>query len=182
MRMLCAPDHLAELPQLCRPNRFPDILLDVPATDLWRHLRGPTLFHISGRQAAPLFVTVLLHGNEDTGWRAMQAVLRRHRGTMLHRSLLLFVGNIEAAKANVRTLPQQQDYNRTWPGTLHPDTPVAALMRRVVEIVRGTGPFASIDLHNNTGIPITLVSAALRRRICIWRDYLAGRSSILPGP
>ena len=147
--MLCALDHLAELPQL--PTRFPDILLDVPATDLWRHLRGPTLFHISGRQAAPLFVTVLLHGNEETGWRAMQAVLRRHRGTMLPRSLLLFVGNIEAAKANVRTLPQQQDYNRTWPGTQHPDTPVAALMSRVVEIVRGTGPFASIDLHNNTG-------------------------------
>ena len=151
MRTHCASDHLAELPQLCLPNRFPDILLDVPATELWRHLRGPTLFNISGRQTAPLFVTVLLHGNEDTGWRAVQAVLRRHRGTMLPRSLLLFVGNIAAAKANIRTLPQQEDYNRTWPGTLSPETPVAALMRRIVEIVRGAGPFASIDLHNNTG-------------------------------
>ena len=70
---------------------------------------------------------------------------------MLPRSLLLFVGNIEAAKANVRKLPQQEDYNRTWPGTPHPNTPVAKLMRNVVEIVRHQGPFASIDIHNNTG-------------------------------
>jgi len=69
MRTLFAADHLAELPQLCLPNWFPDILLDVPATELWRHLQGPTLFNISGRQTAPLFVTVLLHGDEDTGWK-----------------------------------------------------------------------------------------------------------------
>ena len=148
IRMHRASDYL--LPRLYL-GRSPETLLDVPATDLWRHLRGPTLFYIPGRQSAPVFVTVLLHGNEDTGWRAIQAVLRRHRGTMLPRSLLLFVGNIEAAKANVRTLPQQEDYNRTWPGTPHPDTPCAGLMRRVVEIVRGAGLFASIDLHNNTG-------------------------------
>jgi hypothetical protein len=70
---------------------------------------------------------------------------------VLPRSLLLFVGNIEAAKANVRKLPQQEDYNRTWPGTLHVNTPVARLMSYVFEIVRRNTPFASIDIHNNTG-------------------------------
>ena len=116
-------------PQLDDIDHFPDMLLDVPATELWRHLRGPSLFRIPGRQAPPLFVSVLLHGNEDTGWRAVQAVLRQHRDATLHRPLLLFVGNIEAARARVRTLPHQDDYNRAWPGTLRPDTFTARMLR-----------------------------------------------------
>jgi succinylglutamate desuccinylase len=137
--------------RLTRFDRFPDTLLEVEASDLWRHLPGPSLFHLAGRHAQPLFISVLLHGNEDTGWRAVQSVLRRHRGTMLPRALLLFVGNIDAAKAGVRTLPSQTDHNRSWPGTPDPATPEARLMREVVDIVRSAGPFASIDIHNNTG-------------------------------
>jgi succinylglutamate desuccinylase len=138
-------------PRLHRFDHFPDALLEVDASDLWRHLAGPSLFHLTGRHAQPLFISVLLHGNEDTGWRAVQTVLRRHRGTILPRALILFVGNIEAAKAGVRTLPTQTDYNRGWPGTLNPTTPEAHLMREVVDIVRSHAPFASIDIHNNTG-------------------------------
>jgi len=132
-------------------DHFPDELMNIPATELWRRLRGPSLFHLPGRQVRPLFASVLLHGNEDTGWRAIQTVLRQHSATTLPRSLLVFVGNIEAAKAGVRTLPQQEDYNRAWPGTLRPDTPLARLMSDVVEMVRHEMPFASIDIHNNTG-------------------------------
>ena len=130
---------------------FPTELLDVPAHDLWRHLQGPSLFQLGGRHDQPLFVSVLLHGNEVTGWQAIQVVLRRFHGNGLPRSLLVFVGNIEAAKANVRTLPQQTDYNRVWPGTVYEATAEARLMREVVEIVRKHRPFASIDIHNNTG-------------------------------
>jgi hypothetical protein len=132
-------------------DHFPDVLIDVPASDLWRHLRGPSLFRLPGRRSKPLFLSVLLHGNEDTGWQAMQGVLRQQRGIILPRRLLLFVGNIEAAKVNVRTLPHQEDYNRAWPGTLRPHTAVANLMRDVVDIARRERPFASIDIHNNTG-------------------------------
>jgi hypothetical protein len=138
-------------PRLARVEGFADHLFDVAAPDLWRHLAGATLFEIAGRESHPLFVSVLLHGNEDSGWRAAQAVLRRHRGALLPRPLLLFVGNIEAAKAKVRTLPGQEDYNRTWPGTAEPETPLARLMREVVESVRAKAPFASIDIHNNSG-------------------------------
>ena len=142
-------------PRLTLVEGFPDRLLDAAATDLWRHLAGPTLFRVAGRtdsiKGGPVFVSVLLHGNEDSGWRAVQAVLRRHRGAPLPRPLMLFVGNIEAAKANMRTLPQQEDFNRAWPGTPNPDTPLAQLMREVVEIVRREAPFASIDIHNNSG-------------------------------
>lgn len=51
----------------------------------------------------------------------------------------------------MRTLPRQEDYNRAWPGTPLPDTPLARLLAEVVEIVRREEPFASIDIHNNTG-------------------------------
>lgn len=132
-------------------DHFPEAIVDAPAADLWKYLRGPSLFHISGRQSAPLFVSVLLHGNEDTGWLAVQSVLRQHRATGLPRTLVLLVGNVEAARAKVRTLPHQEDYNRTWPGTLRPDTPVARMMRHVVDIVARHKPFASIDVHNNSG-------------------------------
>lgn len=132
-------------------DHVPDALLDLPASALWRQLRGPTLFRLPGRQPQPLFVSVLLHGNEDSGWRAIQSVLRQHRDTPLPRAMLLFVGNIAAAKAHVRTLPEQEDHNRAWPGTPHPDTPLARLLAGLVETVRREAPFASIDIHNNTG-------------------------------
>jgi Succinylglutamate desuccinylase / Aspartoacylase family len=137
--------------RLERVEGFPDHLLDAAASDLWRYLPGPTLFEVAGRQGGPLFLSVLLHGNEDSGWCAVQAVLRRHRGALLPRPLLLFVGNVAAAKARVRTLPEQEDYNRTWPGTAEFETPLARLMREVVAIVRTKSPFASIDIHNNSG-------------------------------
>ncbi|CCD99391.1 conserved hypothetical protein [Bradyrhizobium sp. STM 3809] len=136
---------------LARYDRFPDGLLDVPAPELWRHLPGPSLFSLDGRQSDALFLSVLLHGNEDTGWRAIQRVLKRLQGRVLPRPVLLFVGNIAAAKAGVRTLPSQHDYNRAWPGTTHPATPEARVMQEVVAITARARLFASIDIHNNTG-------------------------------
>jgi hypothetical protein len=129
--------------RLERFDYFPDALIDVSASELWRHLQGPSLFFLRGRQPRPLFVSVLLHGNEDSGWRAIQSLLREHRKAVLPRSMMLFVGNIAAAKAKVRTLPQQEDYKRAWPGTPNPDTPLAYLLADVVEIVRRAKPFAS---------------------------------------
>lgn len=143
---------VAAPPRLTRFDAFPEALLEAPTGALWQHLPGPSLFFIPGRSEPPLFVSVLLHGNEDTGWRAIQTVLKRHHKSALPRAMLLFVGNIEAARANVRTLPDQEDYNRVWPGTARPDTPTAALMREVVDIARRSAPFASIDIHNNTGL------------------------------
>src|SRR6516162_2843414 len=132
-------------------DRFPDELLHVPAWQLWEYIEGPSLFRIAGRRPEPLFVSVLLHGNEHTGWQAVQSVLGQHSRTQLPRSLLLFVGNIAAAKVNARTLPTQRDYNRTWPGTTQLTAPETTLMKKVFEIVSGHEPYASIDIHNNTG-------------------------------
>ncbi|NPU14584.1 peptidase M14 [Bradyrhizobium sp. 83002] len=136
---------------LARFDHFPDVLLDVPASELWRHLPGPSLFDLPGRQSSTLFVSVLLHGNEDTGWRAIQTVLRRARGRPQARAIKLLVGNVAAARAGVRTLPGQHDYNRAWPGTAESSSPEAAVMREVVASAAGAQLFASIDIHNNTG-------------------------------
>lgn len=136
--------------RLSHVDGFPEILLEAPSSELWRHLPGPTLFHVPGKQGSPLFVSVLLHGNESTGWAAMQTVLRRYHPN-LHRKLLLFVGNVGAAKYNIRTLANQHDYNRSWPGTLDDLRPEAQLMREVLDAVRFQHPVAAIDIHNNTG-------------------------------
>jgi Succinylglutamate desuccinylase / Aspartoacylase family len=132
-------------------DSFPDELLHVPAWELLEHLKGPSLFRITGRRPEPLFVSVLLHGDEHTGWQAVQSVLGRHSGTQFPRSPLLFAGNIAAAKVHSRTLPTQSDYNRTWPGTTHLTAPETVLMKEVFEVVSGHMPYASIGIHNNTG-------------------------------
>lgn len=132
-------------------NELPRGFLTTTALDLHEILPGPTLIHLSGRRAQPLFVSILLHGNEDTGLRAIQQVLRRYEGKELPRALSLFIGNIDAARAGVRRLEGQPDYNRVWPGTEMPDTPEASLMANVFSIMRDRQPFASIDIHNNTG-------------------------------
>ena len=125
----------------------------------WRspHRTSPAFFPVlhfwicRGRRNDPLFVSVILHGDETTGLLAAQKVLREHLAHGLPRRLLLFVGNVEAAVAGKRVLEQQHDFNRVWPGTLTPNTPEAKLMTEVVDYVRAQNPFASIDVHNNSG-------------------------------
>ncbi|HYA80090.1 MAG TPA: succinylglutamate desuccinylase/aspartoacylase family protein, partial [Methylocystis sp.] len=96
-------------------DHVPGGFLDCPAAQLSELLRGPTLFDLPGRDSRPLFVSTLLHGNEDSGLIAVREVLRRHAGRDLPRSLLLFIGNVEAAAQNLRMTPEQPDFNRIWP-------------------------------------------------------------------
>ena len=132
-------------------DHLPPGLLDTAAEDLHQILPGPTLIHLGGRREPPLFVSVLLHGNEDTGLIAVQRLLNRLRGHELPRALSLFIGNVAAARYRVRRLEGQPDYNRTWPGTESPESEETRLMRQVFELMAQRRPFASIDLHNNTG-------------------------------
>lgn len=132
-------------------DRLPPGFLDCPAAGLAQLLPGPTLFDLPGRDPNPLFVSTLLHGNEDSGLAAVQEALRRHAARGLPRALLLFIGNIDAAAKNVRTLPGERDYNRVWPGTLYPDDPRARMTRFVHDHAARRGLFANIDIHNNTG-------------------------------
>jgi succinylglutamate desuccinylase len=137
---------------LVERDDLPQGFLDVEARNLHTILPGPCLIHLPGRRAAPLFVSILLHGNEDTGLRAMQAVLRKYQHQPLPRALSLFVGNIAAAREGVRRLEGQPDYNRVWPGAVDALLPEQQMMSQVVNAMRQRQVFASIDIHNNTGL------------------------------
>jgi len=132
---------------------LPEGLLDCDASELYQYLQGPSLIHLKGRREAPLFISVLLHGNEPVGWQAIQQLLRRYQDAEMPRSLSLFIGNISAAKEGLRRLDEQPDYNRIW---CSPEQGVMAAEHRMAEqivtIMRDRKPFASIDIHNNTGI------------------------------
>jgi hypothetical protein len=131
---------------------LPEGLLEAEASELEALLGGPTLIHLQGRRSEPLFVTVLSHGNEDTGFYAVQALLRDYRERELPRSLSLFISNVAAARHGLRRLDDQLDYNRTWPGTEHPDAPEVRMLQRVVDTMLERQVFASVDVHNNSGI------------------------------
>ncbi len=137
--------HLTQLDEL------PPALLTARACEVDDILPGPTLIHLAGRREQPLFVSILLHGNEDVGLLAIQQVLQEHQAQQLPRALSIFVGNVEAARHGVRRLDHQPDSNRVWPGSDTEGTAEHALMQSVVDEMRCRAVFASIDLHNNTG-------------------------------
>jgi succinylglutamate desuccinylase len=137
-------------------HELPDGILDLPASQLHDRLGGPTLVHLEGRRGPALFVAVLMHGNETTGWEAIRTLLKGYldppEQRPLPRSISLFIGNTKAAAAAVRHLPDQPDFNRVWPGSERSGTPEHALMRQVMDRMAKRGVFASVDIHNNTGI------------------------------
>lgn len=161
-------------------DALPDGFRDCGARDLHRVLDGPTLIELAGERGPPLFVSILLHGNEDSGLGAVQRVISDYQNRPLPRSLMLLVGNVEAACHGLRRLDGQPDYNRIWPGTPnHGDTTEARIMAEVHARVVERRAVAAIDLHNNTGRnphyavvcnldPPTLGLAALfsRRAVC----------------
>ena len=130
-------------------EQLPENLLQQSASALHEILNGPTLIHLSGRQPRPLFVSVLLHGNEDTGWEAVRSLLLKYVDKSLPRAISLFIGNVEAARCDMRRLDGQPDYNRVWQGE---GTAEHAIMQQVVSEMTSRDVFASIDIHNNTGL------------------------------
>lgn len=136
-------------------HALPPGLLECESRDLEQILGGPTLIHLPGHRETPLFVSVLMHGNETAGWDGVRfllsSYLRRFGTLRLPRALSLFIANVSAAAAGVRHLPSQPDYNRVWPGSDHTPTPEYMMMQRVVDTMRRLGTFASLDFHNNTG-------------------------------
>lgn len=179
---------------LKRLDTLPRGFLETAARDLHHLFDGPTLIHLPGRSTPELFISVLLHGNEDTGLVALQQVLRDYADRILPRAVTILIGNVAAARAGLRRLDGQPDYNRVWPGTeLHVDTPEHAAMREVRDIMAARGMFASIDLHNNTGLnphygvvshldPQHLHLALLFSRTVVWFRGVAGSQAAAFSP
>ena len=131
---------------LRRLDGLPDDLLDCPAERLLQRLGGPALISIPGGGGPPLFLSVLLHGNERSGWNGLRRFLSETR--RLPRDAVVFIGNPRAAAVGLRTLADQQDHNRIWCGAAEPE---ATLVREVRSVIDARRWFAAVDLHNNTG-------------------------------
>lgn len=133
-------------------HAIPDGLLEVAPAELHTVLPRPTLLHLDGKRDDTLFLSVMLHGNETTGLLAVQQLLEKYRQRTLPRKLSIFFGNVDAARAGLRRLDGQPDYNRIWPGTEYPDCAETRMARQIVDIMAGHRLFASVDIHNNTGL------------------------------
>lgn len=131
---------------------FPADLLDTPVENLHQIIPQPALFHLPGKRPDALFVSVLLHGNESTGFLALQRLLQKYHQQILPRPLSIFFGNTQAARLNLRRLDGQPDFNRVWPGTALPESPERRWAEQIVATMRQRKLFASIDIHNNTGL------------------------------
>ena len=139
--------------KLTELDHLPDGLLERPASALYQQLDGPTLIHLDGRNKRPLFVSVLQHGNEVTGWEAIRRLLKSHyQHDELPRSLLIFIGNVQAARHRLRRLDEQLDFNRCWPGGKPVDHEYSNLFRNIHDRILKSKPIAGIDIHNNTGL------------------------------
>ena len=131
-------------------DTLPEALFRLEPEALHTVLPGPTLIRLPGKKDPPLFVSTLLHGDETTGFAALRIILEKylHRDGELPRSLVLFLGNIEAAREGLRHLPGQPDYNRIWNGG---EGPEYRLAEEVLTTACRDGLFAAVDIHNSSG-------------------------------
>ncbi|MBF0423951.1 MAG: succinylglutamate desuccinylase/aspartoacylase family protein, partial [Magnetococcales bacterium] len=90
---------------------------------------------------------LLLHGNETTGLLALQQLMTRFRNKMLPRSMSVLIGNVEAARHQLRRLDGQPDYNRIWCGEGGDEF---AMAQEVLQEMTNRSVFAAVDVHNNS--------------------------------
>lgn len=131
---------------------LPDRLLDLDDLELLEELERPTLIRVpGGGEQAPRAVGTLLHGDEDTGYRAILRILRRR--VELPFDLYVIVGNVRAALAESgfghRFLDQQEDFNRVW--GLEPTTRLRLAAAGILGELREAKIGALVDIHNNSG-------------------------------
>ncbi len=131
-------------------NSLPQGILDLSADQLYTKLTNHTLVHLKGKIKRPVFISILQHGDEYTGWDALKDYLNNHQH-VLPRSLSILFGNIEAARYNLRQLDDQPDFNRSWPCHLNQQGEIAETMKEITDIMQDLNPLASVDIHNNSG-------------------------------
>lgn len=136
--------------RLYRLKTIPRSLLTLNARQLHEILPGPTLIEWGEGDLAPVFISLLLHGNETSGLTIAQSLWDKLLSGQLQsrHPLIFFIGNVEAAAQGLRHLPTQLDMNRIWSGGANSQALVA---QEVLSIVRQRGVGIAIDLHNNTG-------------------------------
>lgn len=134
------------------PDGLPDALLDLDDVALLEELERPTLIRVPGSgEQPPRAVATLLHGDEDTGYRAVMRILRRRPS--LSFDLHVVVGNVRAALEDGgfshRFLDDQEDFNRIWGAD--PTTRMRLAADGILTELREAKISSLVDIHNNTG-------------------------------
>ena len=130
-------------------ENYPEELLTINIQEIHNLFNEPTLIHLKGEKSDPLFLSTLLHGNETTSFIVLQKILQKYKNQALPRDLIIFIGNTSAASEGMRHFPDQPDYNRIWE---EGDTAEHKVAAEVIDYAKKQNLFASIDIHNNTGI------------------------------
>ena len=130
-------------------------VFDAPSADeALARLGGPSLLRVPGSdpRARPRVVACLLHGNEDSGFRAVARLLAS--GARFPFDLWVVVGNVAAALIGGpfghRYLEGQEDFNRIW-GKQPASTPERRMAAEMLAELEEAGPEAVLDLHNTSG-------------------------------
>lgn len=127
---------------------FFNSLIKLPAEELASALHSPTVFDFSIENQAPFFISVLLHGNETSGWDALRELVREDYQNKHLPSCVILVGNVQAAQHSKRMLDGQPDFNRIWEGG---SSPYAKWADDVISFIEAKRPWFALDVHNNTG-------------------------------
>lgn len=131
-------------------DKVPDELYSIEVEDLHEFFGGPVLLHLKEGEGEAIFVSTLLHGNEHSGFLAIQSILKSIRSgqVKLKRPMMILIGNTIAAQRNLRHLEGQNDFNRVWDGG---DCDLARAVNDLLYYVQDHDIYCSVDLHNNTG-------------------------------
>ncbi|MCY4512313.1 MAG: succinylglutamate desuccinylase/aspartoacylase family protein [Bdellovibrionales bacterium] len=128
-------------------KHIPEGFLNIKPRDIIKLISSPTIFHLKGKEEPPLFISLLLHGNEFSGLIILQEILKKYEKD-LPRNLIIFIGNPKACAQGVRHLEDQPDFNRIWNKEHSSEYPLTG---SVLEYVKKNKIYAAVDIHNNTG-------------------------------
>lgn len=115
-----------------------------------KEFKGPSVFHLRGKEERPYVISTLLHGNETTGFFALQKFLEKYwdSETRLPRSLVIVLGNPKAASKSKRHMDDQPDFNRIWGKG---NTEWHELAKDLLQKIEELNPLACVDIHNTSG-------------------------------
>lgn len=127
---------------------FPDSLLKCSCSQIHQFAEDLSLFHIKGSKPEALFISTLLHGNETSGFLALQKFLQHNKLQPLERDVIILLGNVSAARTGHRLLEGQSDYNRIWTGLGGKE---AERAKQILDYIQNNKLFCMIDIHNSSG-------------------------------
>ena len=129
-------------------DHIPNGFFEAEPEELHQLLGGPSIIHIEGKSDKTLFLSSLLHGNETSSFTVLKDILEPYKSCPPPKSIIIFIGNTEAAAQGLRHLDHQPDFNRIWEEGELAENQLAV---DVMDYARTKNIFASLDIHNNTG-------------------------------